>query len=640
MRRQRLLPAGALVIAVLIYAVGTASVSHSAAPAAGFTAYATGTNVHVTGLQAPGGPRLANADVAFSAATTGEDFARQNEMQVQLIPATTDPALPADAEIAARGSGLEAALASDVPVPDPTIPLPDPQVAWPGHSPQSADILNTGTDIAPNPLVYASVLRAQAAANAPCGTSSPLAQALGYAADAQLLDASQSPDPNTGELANPVLSTDTPGPDRAVSQSTTTITAFPNGTPGHFGLQAQVRETFAPIFISRGTGLPLDPGVVIEVLGEWVFTLRAPGDAPSTLTYTVEDSTGAQPSPTTPIIRVSSDGGVTFPVANQLTFQDIFDAPGLVVPAAPLLTLAIGEDPRAIADPGDVPDDTTAPTLTNTEASGAVDVIRAHLLQNTPIGTPSAAADLRIGHFEGALTVPTGGFACEVPTTTTEFVPPPTTNGGGTLEICTQTDNSNGQVSGTFTYHFDGRTVTVPANGCSGPLSVDPGRKTVNQVRRNGITMTNCSTKPRDRLVECDPQQSRAIARVPVGGVSNETMLIFTERVTEANPVGAIKVCNIAGNGVAEGTNFNYTVGGRKVTVPAGPANQGGYCKVVQNFNQGDDVTVTEAAASGTHVSKITVQPANRKVSSSNAGRTATVTVGSGNTVVSFTNAS
>ncbi len=102
---------------------------------------------------------------------------------------------------------------------------------------------------------------------------------------------------------------------------------------------------------------------------------------------------------------------------------------------------------------------------------------------------------------------------------------------------------------------------------------------------------------------------------------------------------GAIKVCKIAGSGVTVGTNFTFTVGGRTVTVPAGPASQGGTCKIVGGFTRGSNVTVTEAAKAGTHVSSIKVQPLDRQVSKSTANRTATVKVARTLTVVTFTNA-
>ena len=155
---------------------------------------------------------------------------------------------------------------------------------------------------------------------------------------------------------------------------------------------------------------------------------------------------------------------------------------------------------------------------------------------------------------------------------------------------------------------------------------------------KTGIRISACSTRPIDRLVKCDPANSLAIVRIVAGGVGNETTLFVTNRAVSTTQTGTIKVCKVAGPGVAVGTNFDFAVGSKNVTVPAGPADQGGYCKLVSGFTQGANVTITEAARSGVRVTAITVQPASREVSSDLATRTSTVTVGSGTTVVSFTN--
>lgn len=209
----------------------------------------------------------------------------------------------------------------------------------------------------------------------------------------------------------------------------------------------------------------------------------------------------------------------------------------------------------------------------------------------------------------------------------------------GVFEICKAANNANGAVTGTYTFIFSGRTVNVPVGSCTGPLTVPVGNLTVREVAKPGVRISACTTRPTDRLVKCDPADSSAVIRIVAGGVANETILTITNRlVGSGGPTGAIKVCKIAGPGVGLGTNFSFSVGGKPLTVAAGPASQGGYCKIVYGFAQGTDVVVTEAARAGTHVSAITVQPANRGVSSNNANRTATVTVGSGTTVVSFTN--
>jgi uncharacterized repeat protein (TIGR01451 family) len=219
--------------------------------------------------------------------------------------------------------------------------------------------------------------------------------------------------------------------------------------------------------------------------------------------------------------------------------------------------------------------------------------------------------------------------------TITAAAPAPT----GVLEICKKADNSNGTVSGSYTFTFANRSVTVPVGYCSGPLTLPTGNLTVTEVAKSGIRISACATRPVDRLAKCDPGNSLAVVKIVAGGVSNETLLTITNRVASSTDTGAIKVCKIAGAGITVGSTFAFNVGGKAISVPAGPASQGGYCKIVYGFTRGTNVIVTEAAKSGVHVSAITVAPADRKVSASTTNRTVTVKVGSGFTVVSFTNA-
>ncbi len=224
-----------------------------------------------------------------------------------------------------------------------------------------------------------------------------------------------------------------------------------------------------------------------------------------------------------------------------------------------------------------------------------------------------------------------------IPAPTTAAAPPPAAT--GVLEICKKADNSNGTVSGSYTFTFANRSVTVPVGYCSGPLTLPTGNLTVTEVAKSGIRISACSTRPIDRLVKCDPGNSLAVVKIVAGGVSNETLLTITNRVASSTDTGAIKVCKIAGAGITVGSTFAFNVGGKAISVPAGPASQGGYCKIVYGFTRGTNVIVTEAAKSGLHVAAITVAPADRKVSVSTVNHTATVKVGSGFTVVSFTNA-
>ena len=229
----------------------------------------------------------------------------------------------------------------------------------------------------------------------------------------------------------------------------------------------------------------------------------------------------------------------------------------------------------------------------------------------------------------------TGSDSDSATVTITAPAPAPT----GVLEICKKADNGNGAVTGRFTFRFDGRSVTVPVGSCSGPIKVPAGNLTVTEVAKDGTRISDCSTRPLPRLVRCDPANRLAVVRIVEGGVANETVLTITnKRTVIGSNMGAIKVCKIAGNGVQVGRNFNFTVGGKNITVAAGRASQGGTCKIVSGFLRGTNVKVTEAASRGTHVSRIAVRPEARKVSANKANRTATVRVGKGFTVVSFTN--
>ncbi|MGI8810859.1 MAG: DUF642 domain-containing protein [Acidimicrobiales bacterium] len=103
---------------------------------------------------------------------------------------------------------------------------------------------------------------------------------------------------------------------------------------------------------------------------------------------------------------------------------------------------------------------------------------------------------------------------------------------------------------------------------------------------------------------------------------------------------GVLKVCKVAGPQVPVGQGFTFKVNNTaSVAVPAGPA-PGGYCTKAGRYPLGSNVTITEAAVTGTTVTSISVSPPNRLVGTPNLGtRTVTATMGSGVTEVTFTNA-
>jgi len=106
--------------------------------------------------------------------------------------------------------------------------------------------------------------------------------------------------------------------------------------------------------------------------------------------------------------------------------------------------------------------------------------------------------------------------------------------------------------------------------------------------------------------------------------------------VCTITPMGYLKVCKVAGPGVAVGTSFTFTSGSSKFTVPAGPP-PGGTCAIGPSLPVGTNATVIETIPSGDAVSSITVAPPGQLVSTNLATGTATVTIGSGVTEVTYT---
>lgn len=210
----------------------------------------------------------------------------------------------------------------------------------------------------------------------------------------------------------------------------------------------------------------------------------------------------------------------------------------------------------------------------------------------------------------------------------------------GVLEICKRADNGAGRVTGTYTFTVAGRTVRVPVGTCTGPLTVPAGDVRVTEAATDGMRLSACNSWPVTGLRLCDPAQRAAIVHVKAGGVAQETILTITNRMKSNADYGSVKVCKVAGVGVAVGAPFAFTVGGRSVTVPAGPAVQGGYCKILNGFDRDKPVTVTEVARSGSRVSALSVQPQARKTTASLTGRYATVRLAATITVVTFTNSS
>jgi LPXTG-motif cell wall-anchored protein len=355
-----------------------------------YAGYSSGTVAHADALQS-GNNRLADVEVAFSggAFTSSPLGIIHNEMSRVVAPTfqTTPNAY-------GRGSGLEVGLAV-TPSGENQIVLPTKVEAL---ASVTTDLITEEVGpLALDPLALARLLRGQAQGKLvsnPCLTSGDLAYGLGYAADVGLLDTVPG-----GSFDAPLVSTTAANPDRAVSQSVSR-TAL-RGTVAPFGLTSETRQTIAPVTLFKGTPNQF----TIEALGEWVLSVTANGTAGSASVHYGP----AAASPETPVLRVINAANV---VTNVLTLQQLLTNNGLTVTVpGGVAEIAIGEPPRALGGAGGSPPE-TSPT-TGTLASAAVDVARVRLL----LQGQDHLADIRIGHMEAAVAVPSGGITC-----------PPTTN--------------------------------------------------------------------------------------------------------------------------------------------------------------------------------------------------------------------
>ena len=203
----------------------------------------------------------------------------------------------------------------------------------------------------------------------------------------------------------------------------------------------------------------------------------------------------------------------------------------------------------------------------------------------------------------------------------------------GFVEICQSAANG---VTGTFQFTLNGATHSVPAGACSPAIEVPCGTQVVHQNPIPGYPLVNASTQPANRLLAVDLAGRNATVAVVCGGIASQTVVTFVNK-----PVtGSVKVCQIAGPGVAVGTMFTFrnSANTQSVQVPAGPE-PGGFCAPFgAAFAGGTSLVVTQAAVPGTHVTAIAVAPAARQIGAPNlTARTVTVRIGAGITDVTYT---
>jgi hypothetical protein len=212
----------------------------------------------------------------------------------------------------------------------------------------------------------------------------------------------------------------------------------------------------------------------------------------------------------------------------------------------------------------------------------------------------------------------------------------------GFIEVC-KASTGTPAVTGTFSFTVSGvsGTFTAPVGFCTGRITVPAGTVTVTEAAVTGVALDSCSALPSANLLSCNTSTQVATVTVAASATTaTQTVLTFVNRVS----TGALKVCKIAGTGVAVGTLFTFDVmvGTNPpfaLTVQAGPASELGFCVLDGTIPIGSIVTVMERIPGGSAVSAINISgnlPSPAPSTNLSTG-SATFAMGGAFTEVSFT---
>jgi hypothetical protein len=204
-----------------------------------------------------------------------------------------------------------------------------------------------------------------------------------------------------------------------------------------------------------------------------------------------------------------------------------------------------------------------------------------------------------------------------------KVIPPPK---NGLVKICKRA--GRGVAPGTpFTFAVGGKTLVVQAGECSSKQTVPFGRLTVTETAAPWTQVSAIDVDPSGALVSRNLRERTVTVDVQAGRVVTE--VDFTNTAT---PPATLKVCKVPGAGVVPRTPFSFTVGTRRVTVPAGSC--------LPLTLPAGRVEITEAVTAGLRVTDIKVVGAGGLISSNLGAGRALVNVVSGQiTEVLYTNA-
>ncbi len=207
--------------------------------------------------------------------------------------------------------------------------------------------------------------------------------------------------------------------------------------------------------------------------------------------------------------------------------------------------------------------------------------------------------------------------------------------GTGTVEVCKS--SSNGMTGRSFNFTVSGfGSVSVLGGGCSGPLAVPGGATTIQEAATSDTVVQRINSKPAGTKIS--QNLAKGTVKVMVASGGPEVVVTYTNVIPAAN----LKVCKQAASNSSQlvGQPFSFTVNrGAAFTVNAGPFGSPN-CSALTQYAAGSNVTVTELAPAGNvFVSAIDVtQPPAKNVTTNLSLRTASLTLGSGVNIVTYTN--
>lgn len=228
------------------------------------------------------------------------------------------------------------------------------------------------------------------------------------------------------------------------------------------------------------------------------------------------------------------------------------------------------------------------------------------------------SADVAAGR--AVVNVPVGTVANQtIVTFANKTAPPPK----GTVKVC-KTAGAGVPAGTEFTFTVGTVQTTARAGSCSLPILVPAGDVTVTEAATADYQVSAITSSPAGTLVSADIAARSAVVKVFGDKVTEVTF-------TNVKKTGTVKVCKVAGPGVAAGEEFAFTVGTVQTTARAGS------CSLPITLPVGN-VTVQETARPGYEVTAITVAGAGALVSTNLPAGSAVVTVAVGVTEVTFTN--